>query len=133
MAGNRIERAIQERRESTISSNQTHLSQESVTSQITEGDANTHTATMETAQTGEKVVALRTVPLILKNGNVRLLVNCVLDEGSETACINEDLVEELGVRGRKEPVIVNVGNYQRVKFMSMSFQVGLDSINGKKN
>ena len=75
VAGNRIERAIQESRESTSSANQTHLSQESVTSQITEGDANTHTATIETAQTGEKVVALQTVPLILKNGNVRLLVN----------------------------------------------------------
>ena len=75
MAGNRIERAIQESRESTSSANQTHLSQESVTSQITEGDANTQTATIETAQTGEKVVALQKVPLILKNGNVRLLVN----------------------------------------------------------
>ena len=79
MAGNGIERAIQEIRESTSSANQTHLSQESVTSQITEGGANTHTVTMETAQTGEKVVALQTVQLILKNGNVRFLVNCFLD------------------------------------------------------
>ena len=79
VAGNRIERGIQESRESTSSANQTHLSQESVTSQITEGGANTHTVTMETAQTGEKVVALQTVQLILKNGNVRFLVNCFLD------------------------------------------------------
>ena len=73
----------------------------------------------------------RLCPLILKNGNVRLLVNCFRDEGSDTTCINENLVEELGVRGRKEPVIVNDANAQRVKFMSMSFQVGLESIDGE--
>ena len=133
MAGNRIERAIQESRESTSSANQTHLSQENVTSQITEGDANTHTATIETAQKGEKVVALQTVPLILKNGNVRLLVNCFRDEGSDTTCINENLVQGQVVRGRKEPVIVNVANDQWVKFMSMSFQVGLESVDGEVN
>ena len=57
---------------------------------------------MKTAQTGEKVVALQMVLLILKNGNVRLLVNCFLEEGSDTNYINEELV----VKGRKEPVIV---------------------------
>ena len=130
VAGNGIERAIQEIRESTSSANQTHLSQESVTSHITEGGANTHTFT---AQTGEKVVALQTESLILKNGNVRFLVNCFLDEGSEATYINEDLVEELVVRGGKEPVIVNVANDQWTKFMSMSFQVGFESIDGEMN
>ena len=101
-AGKGIERAIQESRERNSSANQTHLSQESVTSQISEGDANTHTATMKTAQTGEKVVALQMVLLILKNGDVRLLVNCFLEEGSDTNYINKELV----VKGRKEPVIV---------------------------
>ena len=46
------------------SANQTRLSQDSATSLITEGDASTHKATMEIAQTREKVVALQTVPLI---------------------------------------------------------------------
>ena len=89
-------------RERNSSANQTHLSQESVTSQISEGDANTHTATMKTAQTGEEGVALQMVLLILKNGDVRLLVNCFLEEGSDTNNINKELV----VKGRKEPVIV---------------------------
>ena len=88
---------------------------------------------METAQTREKVVALQTVPLILKNGKKRILVNCFLDEGSDTTYINEDLVEELGVKGRKELITVNVANDQKVKFMSMTFQVGLESIDGKVN
>ena len=129
--GHETKTAIQESKEGSSSANQTHLSQESVTSQTTEGDASTHTSTMETAQKREKVVALQTVPLILKNGNKRLLVNCFLDEGSDTTYINEDVVEELGVRGRKEPITVNVANDKQVKFMSMTFQVGVESINGK--
>lgn len=86
---------------------------------------------METAQKREKVVALQTLPLILKNGNKRLLVNCFLDEGSDTTYINEDVVEELRVRGRKEPITVNVANDKQVKFMSMTVQVGVESIDGK--
>ena len=133
VADNETKTAFQESRGGTSNANQTHLSQESATSQITEGDASTHTGTMETAQTREKVVALQTVLLILKNGNKRILVNCFLDEGSDTTYINEDLVEELGVKGRKELITVNVANDQKVKFMSMTFQVGLESIDGKVN
>ena len=110
VADNETKTAFQESRGGTSNASQTHISQESATSQITEGDASTHTATMETAQTREKVVALQTVPLILKNGNKRILVNCFLDEGSDTTYINEDLVEELGVKGRKELITVNVAN-----------------------
>lgn len=88
---------------------------------------------METANTSEKVVAPQTVPLILKNGNTRILANGFLEEGSDTKYINEDLVEGLGVRGRKKPITVNVPNDQKVKFMSMSFQVGIESIDGKLN
>ena len=71
--------------------------------------------------------------MILKNGNKRIMVNCFLDEGSDTTYINEDLVEELGVRGQKEKIIVNVANDQQVKFMSMTFEVGLESIDGNVN
>ena len=98
VADNETKTSFQESRGGTSNASQTHLSQESATPQITEGDASTHTATMETAQTREKVVALQTVPLI-RNGNKRILVNCFLDEGSDTTYINEDLVEELGVKG----------------------------------
>ena len=117
----------------TRSANQTRLSQDTATSQITEGDASTHKATMEIAQTREKVVALQTVPLILRNGNIRLLVNCFLDEGRDTTYINEDVVEELGVKGQKNAITINVANYWQVKFLSMSFQVGVESVDGKVN
>ena len=131
-------------KEVVIHPNQTHLAQESASTQVTEGDeseslqvtegdASTHTATMEITNKPEKVIALQTVPLILKNGNKRIMVNCFLDEGSDTTYINEDLVEELGVRGQKEKIIVNVANDQQVKFMSMTFEVGLESIDGNVN
>lgn len=111
----------------------THLVQGSASLPVTEGDASTHTATMESTQKHEKVVALQTVPLILKNGNKRILVNCFLDEGSDNSYINEDLIEESGVRGQKEQIIVNVANDQQVNFMSMTFEVGLESIDGRVN
>ena len=131
-------------KEVVIHPNQTYLAQESASTQVTEGDeseslqvtegdASTHTATMEITNKPEKVIALQTVPLILKNGNKRIMVNCFLDEGSDTTYINEDLVEELGVRGQKEKIIVNVANDQQVKFMSMTFEVGLESIDGNVN
>ena len=44
-------------------------------------------------------------------------VNCFLDEGSDTTYVNEDVVEELGMKGRKEKVTINVANDQKVDLM----------------
>ena len=41
-------------------------------------------------------------------------VNCFLDEGSDTNYVNEDVVEELGLEGRKEKVTVNAANDRKV-------------------
>ena len=57
-------------------------------------------------------MALRTVPAVLKYGKKKILVNCFLDEGSNTTYVNEDVVEELGVKGEKELITVNVANDQ---------------------
>jgi len=80
-------------------------------------------------QKAEKV-ALRTVPVILKHGKKRMLVNCFLDEGSDTTYVNEDVVEELGVKGEKELITVNVANDHEVRFQSMTFAIGLESVDG---
>jgi len=53
---------------------------------------------------------LHTVPINLKHGERCLQVNCFLDEGSYTSYVNEDVVEELGLDGRKEKVIISVAN-----------------------
>ena len=61
----------------------------------TEGDKINQNDTHEACRTREtKRVALRTIPIVLKNSNKRMLVNCFLNDGSDTAYINEDVVEE---------------------------------------
>ena len=75
-------------------------------------------------------IALRTVPVILKHGNRRLQVNCYLDEDSEDS-VNEDVVEELGMEGRKEKVVAIVGNDQNVDLMSATMEIGLESLDDR--
>jgi hypothetical protein len=69
----------------------------------TEGDGNTQATTMKTSTDHDtRKIALRTIPVILKNGTRKVHVNCLLDEGSDTTYINEDVIEELGLTGVKE-------------------------------
>ena len=69
--------------------------------------------------------------MILKHGKTRLLVNCFLDEGSDTTYANEDVVETLGIRAPKEQVTINVANNQKVQLMAATVEVGIESIDGK--
>jgi hypothetical protein len=81
------------------------------------------TNTKETVDKHEgKSIALRTVPVILKNGKKRLLVNCFLDEGSDTTYVNEDVVEQLGLQQTKEPVTVQVANAQQEALCPRQFR-----------
>ena len=77
-----------------------------------------------------KFIALRTVPVILKNGDKKIHVNCLLDEGSDTTYVNEDVVEALGLSGSKTKIEVKVANDETVSFMSSTFQIGLESMDG---
>ena len=97
------------------------LHEEKVASGSMEGKADTpvteenKSSTYETVQEhAQRSIALRTVPVILKHGERRLQVNCFLDKGSDTSYVNEDVVEELGLYGRKAKVIINVANGQKV-------------------
>lgn len=126
-----LARTIQGRREIQSNRDDNILSQgirEQSGGLSTEGDANTNSTSLK-IQKAEKV-ALRTVPAILKHGKKRILVNCFLDEGSDTTYVNEDVVEELGVKGEKELITVNVANDQEVRFPSMTFTIGLESVDG---
>ena len=44
-------------------------------------------------------VALRTVPVILKNGNRRIEVNALLDDASTRTYLNSDVAAQLGLQG----------------------------------
>jgi hypothetical protein len=58
-------------------------------------------------------------------------VNCFLNERSDTAYVNEDVIEQLGLREKKEPVTVQVANAQQVTFMSATGEIGIESVDGK--
>ena len=89
-------------------------------------------STYETVQEHEqRSIALCTVPVILKQGGRRLQVNCFLDEGSDTSYVNEDVIEELGLDGRKAKVIINVANGQKVNLMSATLGIGLESLDSR--
>ena len=76
----------------------------------TEKDTSTTSpVTMKTGQEKQSV-ALRTIPVILKNGGRQLLVNGLIDEGSDTTYINEDVAVELGLPLNKENISVKVAN-----------------------
>ena len=51
--------------------------------------------TMETFgnQVQHQEVLLQTVPVMLKNGDRRVIVNCLLDEGSNTTYVKKGVVE----------------------------------------
>jgi len=99
---------------------------------ITEGDRTTHTTTLNTVKKHEeRIIALRTIPVILKHGKTRLLVNCFLDKGSDTTYANEDVIEALGIRAPKEQVTINVANNQKLHLMAATVEVGIESIDGK--
>ena len=66
-----------------------------------------------------------------ENGDKKIHVNCLLDEGSDTTYVNEDVVEALGLQGSKTKIEVKVANDETVSFMSSTFQIGLESMDGR--
>ena len=87
------------------------------------------TTTAEGTQTG--FLALRTVPVILKNGNRAIKVNALLDEASTKTYIHADVASELGLQGISRKVTVNVLNGQTETFETMPVDVELESFDGK--
>ena len=86
------------------------------------------TTTAEGTQTG--FLALRTVPVILKNGNRAIKVNALLDEASTKTYINADVASELRLQGISRKVSVNVLNGQTETFETMPVDVELESLDG---
>ena len=76
-------------------------------------------------------IALRTVPIILKNGNRSLKVNALLDEASTKTYLNADVAAELWLQGRTEQVIVNVLNGQIETFETKLVSFKLLSVDRK--
>ncbi|CAG2212808.1 unnamed protein product [Mytilus edulis] len=76
-------------------------------------------------------VTLRTVPVILKNGNRTVSINALLDDASTKTYINADVAAELGLQGQVQKVTVNVLNDIVEIFETMPVEVRLQSHNGQ--
>lgn len=75
-------------------------------------------------------IALRTVPVLLRNGNKSMQVNALLDDASTKTYINTAVVESLGITGVKQQVVVNVLNNRTETFQTMPVDVELQSVDG---
>ena len=76
-------------------------------------------------------VALRTVPVIVKNGGIKKIVNALLDDGSTTTYINDDIAAALNLRGEIRKVTVKVLNNRVEPFQTMPVEFELESANGE--
>ena len=103
---------------------------------VTEGKEQPHDEqiTMVTQSSSRTdFIALRTVPVILRNGDRSLKVNALLDEASTKTYLNSDVAAELGLHGRTEKVAVNVLNGQIETFETKPVSFNLVSIDHKVN
>ena len=41
------------------------------------------------------------------------------------------MIETLGISTQKEEIIINMANYQKVRLMAATLEIGLESIDGK--
>lgn len=100
---------------------------------IHEGEIHTsHTASIrENMQQQKWFISLRTVPVILKHGAKKIVVNALLDDGSTKSYINRDVASELGLQGENQQVTIGVLNGQTEIVNTKSVQVRLESIDGK--
>ena len=76
-------------------------------------------------------IALRTVPIILKNGGLSLQVNALLDEASTKSYVNSDVAAELRLERKTEKISINVLNGQIETFETKPVNVELQSADGK--
>ena len=85
--------------------------------------------TMVTETTGN--IALRTIPVYIKNGNRKLQVNALLDDASTKTYINTDVAAELGLRGCLQKVNVSVLNGKVETFETSPVECVIESLDGK--
>ena len=84
-----------------------------------------------TAQTSSGTIALRTIPVYIKNGMKRIKVNALLDDASTKTYINSDVAGELGLQGQLKRVNVSVLNSHIETFETTPVECIIGSLDGK--
>ena len=104
---------------------------------VTEGKGQSQQTSMITTDSYRPdYIALRTIPVILRNGDRSLGVNALLDNVSTKNYIFADVADvgaELGLQGKTEKVMVNVLNGKVEASESKPVEFQLESINGSVN
>ena len=77
------------------------------------------------------ILSLRTVPVVIKNGNQRLVINALLDDASTKTYLNTDVAAELGLSGQLQKIKVNVLNDRVETFETMPVEFKIESLDGK--
>ncbi|CAB4034781.1 Hypothetical predicted protein, partial [Paramuricea clavata] len=115
------------------------ISQATQTLPTTEGEHPTEVERSLTTRVESKIsqrqefLAMRTVPVILINGNRKMTVNTLLDDANTKTYINADVAAELGLHGNLQRTNVNVLNGQIETFLTMPVEFKLESLDGKVN
>ena len=86
-------------------------------------------ATLVTGFNGN--IALRTIPVYLKNGNKKLRANALLDDASTKTYLNADVAAEMGLQGELKKVNVSVLNGQLKSFETTPVECTIESLDGK--
>ena len=86
-------------------------------------------ATMVTGTTSN--IALRTIPVYLRNEGRRLRVNALLDDASTKTYINSDVAAEIGLQGRLQKVNVSVLNGHLESFETTPVECIIEILDGK--
>ena len=78
-------------------------------------------------------VDLRTVPVVVKNGGRRLVLNALLDDANTKTYINGDVAAELGLEGTIQKITVSVLNGGEDSFETMPVEFDLQGVDGRTN
>ena len=78
----------------------------------------------------EDMIAMRTVPVVLKNGNQTLKVNALLDEASTRTYVNSDVAAKLSLKGVPDELQVNTLNNQQEVLQTTCVKFDLCSLDG---
>ena len=94
------------------------------------GDTYT-TVTQPSATQTSGTIALRTIPVYLKNGTRKIKVNALLDDASTKTYTNSDVAAELGLQGQLQRVNVGVLNGRIETFETSPVECTIESLDGK--
>uniref|UniRef100_A0A8W8ILI6 Peptidase aspartic putative domain-containing protein n=1 Tax=Magallana gigas TaxID=29159 RepID=A0A8W8ILI6_MAGGI len=76
-------------------------------------------------------IALRTIPVIVRNGSKTMRVNALLDDASTRTFFNADVAAELGLHGKLQRITVGVLNDKTEPFETMPVEFQIESVDGR--